>query len=435
MQTKRIPPWRIVFSMPEFQPLHEVVTGQLTQQAYIQQGHIAHGLQLRGHQITFFGPSNSGTIICTRNTRSPHPASMTWSHSKVFDFAAKASWRIQRWLGIPYLNVFSNLRIYDAAVQCLPNHDVVFERHSLYRTGIASACRRLQVPYVLFFDADEIYEHDYLGNPIQGILRTRAQKTTSHCLRLAQHVVCPSTVIRKQLMQNWKVEVGKISVLPNAVDTDRHRPFPESLRPIRASLGLDTDAPVLIFVGRFYRWHDIDTLLHALRLLNNAYPEVKLIMVGDGNRYEEVQQSVINMDLADKIIFTGRVANDRIPHFIGAADIAVAPYPQTQDDFWGSPMKLFEYMSCGIAVVASDAGQIGEIIEDGVNGMLVPSGDAEALAKTLARLITDKNLRARLAQRARKDAVDKHDWKRYVDHLEGVFSKAMDSTIRRNEGI
>lgn len=418
---------KILFSIPTFQPLHEVESGRLTQQAYIQQGYIALGLREKGHQLTFFAPTVTGQIVCTHDTRTMSTVTGTWSNSLMFEIAAKGSWRLQRLFGVPYLNFFSNLRLYDACIRCLRGHDLVFERHGLYRTGVASACRRLKLPYVLFFDADPIYEQDYVGDPIRGILRKRAEQTTRYCLKIARHVICPSNVIKHQLCQRWGVSETKITVLPNAVDTRRHRPFPESRQEVRALLGIDEEAPVFVFVGTFYRWHDVDTLVKAFSKVIKTLPKSRLVLIGDGNRYEEVRRLVADLDLTERVVFVGRVSNDRIPHFIAAADVAVAPYPKSQDEFWGSPMKLFEYMACGIAIVASGVGQINDLITDGVNGVLVPPGDPEALATALQNLTEDVDFRRRLAYQARKDAVNRHSWEQYVDRVDEILRQAADT--------
>ena len=115
--------------------------------------------------------------------------------------------------------------------------------------------------------------------------------------------------------------------------------------------------------------------------------------------------------------FAGFVAHNEIPQVISAADIAVAPYPSLDRELWLSPMKLYEYMACGTAVVASAVGQVAEAVRDGENGLLVPPKDAAALAAAITRLVGAPALRLQLADRARRDAVEKHSWDRYLSRL------------------
>jgi glycosyltransferase involved in cell wall biosynthesis len=88
---------------------------------------------------------------------------------------------------------------------------------------------------------------------------------------------------------------------------------------------------------------------------------------------------------------------------------------------WFSPLKLYEYMAAGKAIVASRAGQIAEVIQDGHNGLLVESGDVAALAQALLKLLKDPVKRERLGQNAREQAIRHHSWERYIKRLEDIY--------------
>jgi glycosyltransferase involved in cell wall biosynthesis len=90
-------------------------------------------------------------------------------------------------------------------------------------------------------------------------------------------------------------------------------------------------------------------------------------------------------------------------------DVAVAPYPASAD-FYFSPLKVYEYMAAGLPVVASAVGQLQELLQDGVNGTLVPPGNPAALAIALERLHGDEGLRRRLGQTGREKVVSEHAW-------------------------
>ncbi len=99
-------------------------------------------------------------------------------------------------------------------------------------------------------------------------------------------------------------------------------------------------------------------------------------------------------------------------------------------EMWLSPMKLFEYMASGKAVVASAMGQVRDVVKDGENGLLVPPGDETALADAVNRLIEDVSLRERLGMQAREDAVRYHSWEQYLSRLEAVFLDAHLSSMQ-----
>jgi glycosyltransferase involved in cell wall biosynthesis len=414
-------PLRIAFCLPELKPLHQLMGGELTNASYIQQGYIAAGLHAHGHSMTFVPTRGIGQIVCASDLQRPKLAPQTWSASRWFNIASRGIWCVQRWLGVPYLNMFSNYHLFDVCLQCLPGHDLVHERNGLYRVGVAMACQRLRLPYVLFFDADEILEHDFMGEPITGILRWRARGMVRYNLRAADCVICVSEPAKAHLVTTWNVPADKIAVFPNGVDVQRFRPYPEARSEVRRSLGADTN-PLIVFVGNFYRWHDVTTLLDAFGQVLATYPGARLVLVGDGSQRQAMTQHTIDVGIGHAVQFTGFMAHSEVPRLLAAADVAVAPYPTMKQDLWLSPMKLFEYMASGTAVVASAVGQVAKVVKDGGNGLLVPPGDASAMAAALKKLIDDAALRSRLGQQAREDAVRKHSWEHYVSRLERVYA-------------
>lgn len=107
--------------------------------------------------------------------------------------------------------------------------------------------------------------------------------------------------------------------------------------------------------------------------------------------------------------FTGTVSPDEVPGLLSEMDVAVAPYPE-KADFYFSPLKVYEYMAAGLPVVASRIGQLDDLIEHGINGLLVPPGDPYALAEALDSLRRDLELRERLGRTARRDVLRDHTW-------------------------
>jgi glycosyltransferase involved in cell wall biosynthesis len=411
---------KIAFCRPEFTAPLRALSDKKVSASNIQQEYIAESLCYRGHKLTFVGPRSLSEIAFMTDAQEPQIVPLTWSGSSWFNLISRGSWLVQRALGIPYLNFFSNLRFFDAYLQCLPGHDLVYERNSLYRAGVAMACKWLSLPYVLFFDADEIMEYDFMDKPIRGLLRWRAKQLIHYNLKVAKCVVCVSEQAKKHLTTIWKVPAEKIVVFPNGVDVTRFQPSQKERAYTRDSLGFGEN-PLIVFVGNFYEWHDVTTLLDSFATALIAYPDARLLLVGDGSQRDAMMKHAFDIGIGNAVVFTGSVSHDEIPRIVSAADIAVAPYPAVKQDLWLSPMKLFEYMACGNAIIASEVGQLAEIIEDDKNGLLVPPGDSLAMANALKKLISDKTLSARLGQQAREDAVGLHSWENYISRLEIVL--------------
>ena len=179
--------------------------------------------------------------ICTQDINSPRLATRTWSDTSWFSIFSKATWKIQNQLHIPYLNFFSNLRLMDACLQCLPGHDIVQERNGIYKMGVAMACRRLRFPYILFFDSDDILEHDLINDPITGILRWEAQQIIRYNTRSAIKIICVSRNAQTRLIKVWDVPEEKIEILSNAVDVSLFRHIPKSVPGFMLPTGLIKD--------------------------------------------------------------------------------------------------------------------------------------------------------------------------------------------------
>jgi len=410
---------KIAHCLPDLHWVEEMRGENPKDAAHIQQKYIAEGLRACGHLVKWVAPQGLDDV-CVSDSHGTELAPRTWTTSRWFEPLGKFVWKIQQLLRIPYLNYFSNLRRYDACLQILPGYDVVFERNSLYNSGIVMACKKLNLPYVMFFDADQIAELDFMGKPLKGLLRWRASNLLRYNLDVACHIICVSENAKKHLMGTWDVPSDKLIVLPNAVDVERFKPDPSLGIQTRASLQL-TGHPLLVFVGSFYQWHDISTLLKAFVIVLKAHSDARLVLVGDGVEREAMMKFSQNLGVEHAVQFTGFVSHTEVFRYVNAADIAVVPVPDMKQEMWLSPMKLFEYMASGKAIVASAMGQIKDVIQDRQNGLLVPAGDEKALANAVKILIEDVPLRTRLGEQARNDAVQSYSWEQYFSCLESVF--------------
>ncbi len=418
------PPLRLILSLPDLRQMHKVGRGEISDATYIIQQHIAKGMTQRGHRVHLFGPYGEEPAV-----HGDYPGDLTrvprnWSESLVFRAASSASWRCQRRAGVPYLNVFSNARLLDSCLRCFPGHDVVYERNALYRSAAARACKWLGIPYVLYFEADDILEHDVMGAPLRGMLRWRARQTARYNLTSADRVVCVSEQLRTHLIEKWSVPAGKVVVFPNSADTHAFAPNEDSRATVRAALGIGA-RPLIVFVGAFYVWHATATLIHAFAQVRKSHPDAFLVLVGDGAQREAMVDEAQRCGIMDSAKFTGMVPHDEIPRWLAAADIGVVPYPVLQHEVWLSPLKLFEYMASGIAIVASGVGQIPSILRNGETGLITDPGSVDSVVRALLRFLGDRQLRLRCGERARAEAVANYSWENYCARLEDLLREAV----------
>jgi glycosyltransferase involved in cell wall biosynthesis len=228
-----------------------------------------------------------------------------------------------------------------------------------------------------------------------------------------------AVVSHGDVFQNLRARFRKDAVcVPQGLDLKAFRRRPNNLR---QRLGIGT-APVVLYVGRLAPIKNLPLLLQAFALVQDKVPEARLIMVGTGPLYEEIEKQIRRLKLSPAVHLAGFVRdNDDLAAYYSIADVFALS--STYD---GDPNVIREAMSCGLPVVATRVGGIPAQMQDGVNGFLVESGDAQALAQRLVDLLTDSRLRARLGETNRKAAA-RFSWdvgaQRLIELYEDILQK------------
>lgn len=288
-----------------------------------------------------------------------------------------------------------------------PPPDAIYERYALFGTAGVALARELDIPLVLEVNAplaDEQAAH-------RGLTFSQAARTTElSTFTRADRVVAVSTTLRDWLVDSG-VDPARIDVLPNGVDAARFAPTASARERTRTQLKIDAAECVIGFVGTLKAWHGTATLLAAVALLRGLAPHlpIRLLIVGDGPERVLLQALAATSGIADVTHFTGAVPHAEIPAYVGAMDIAVAPYDQAEG-FYFSPLKVFEYMAAGRPVVAAGVGQLAERLRHGETALLYPPGDLAALAMALRSLAESPRERVRLGIAARSWVEAHHSW-------------------------
>jgi glycosyltransferase involved in cell wall biosynthesis len=149
-------------------------------------------------------------------------------------------------------------------------------------------------------------------------------------------------------------------------------------------------------------------LLRAFAALAERHPTASLLYVGDGPMRDELQNLTGELGLEDRVRFSGAVDHARVPELLAAMDLAVAPY-LASDDFYFSPIKVYEYLAAQLPVIASDIGQISALIEA---GQVLPAqaGDADSLRQAMESVLEDRDAAAQSAQRGYQWVLAERTW-------------------------
>lgn len=304
--------------------------------------------------------------------------------------------------------------------------DVVLERLSLFGLAGLDAARIQGIPHAIEMNAPLAAEaarfRGLTAEPLARAVEAEVLRGTDFVFAVSQRLGA--------YCQSLGVHPDRVLTVSNGADLAAFAPGVGSGKR-RLELGWIDGEVVVGFVGGLRPWHGGVDLAAAFIRLAASHPKARLLVVGDGPERGSMEALLNDGAVGDRTMFLGAVPHDAVPSYVAAMDIAVAPY-RPADDFYFSPLKLYEYMAAGKPIVASALGQIAEVIADRVNGALVDPSDSCALTAVLAELVADDGMRKRLGERAR-ESVSRHDWSQKAVEIQVELQELVDRA--RSPGV
>jgi PEP-CTERM/exosortase A-associated glycosyltransferase len=301
--------------------------------------------------------------------------------------------------------------------QILHAHSPALNALAALRVG-----RKLGIPVVYEIRAfweDAAVDH---GTSRAGGLRYRISRALeSHVLRRADAVTTICEGLRTDIVARG-IAAAKVTVIPNSVDSVQ---FPQARPPdgvLARSLGLG-GGPVLGFLGSFYAYEGLALLIGAMPRMLAVLPGLQLLLVGGGPQDLALRALVAKLGLQGKVIFSGRVAHDKVADYYGLTDILVYPRLPMRLTELVTPLKPLEAMAQGLLVVASDVGGHRELVQHGKTGILFKAGDAEALAEQVIQLVRQADTWPLLRRQARAYIERERNWAASVARYGPVYQR------------
>ncbi len=300
--------------------------------------------------------------------------------------------------------------------------DIIYERYNLYHLAGTWLAHRIGVPFYLEVNAPIADERTrFAGLRLRRLARWLEVRTW----RAATRVVAVTGVL-KSMIAAAGVAPDRIEIVPNAID-----PADFAGLPARA---VAPDPLVLGFVGFVRDWHGLDAVIAAMAEQGgpgqsgaarigagqgggagagqdgaggagqkgvgySEMPRLDLVVVGDGPARPALEQQAASLGIADRVRFTGLAAHEDVPRLVAGFDIALQPRAVA----YASPLKIFDYMAAGRAIVAPDQPNIREILTDGDTALLFDPASPDAVWRAVLRLAGDVALRTRLGTAARAE--------------------------------
>lgn len=240
-----------------------------------------------------------------------------------------------------------------------------------------------------FLRASVVFEvHEIFHLAAQGERsRERLRRVESRVYRNADALVSISQAI-KEYLTRMDIPERSIHVVRNGVEEEWF------------SVRKKPTASYICYTGSLYSWKGVDTLISAMKYL----PDERLVIVGGGGRTGELKDLTVREGVSDRVDFAGAVPRMLIPEYLSQSKVAVLPNILSMPSQFSSPLKLFEYMACGIPVAASDMPVFREVLTHRENAVLVEPNNPEALAEGIRYLIENPVRAEEIAGKAKEDA-------------------------------
>jgi glycosyltransferase involved in cell wall biosynthesis len=269
--------------------------------------------------------------------------------------------------------------------------DCLYERYNLFLPAGVWIRKNFGLPMLLEVNAPLYEERDkYEGISLRGL----AAWSQRYVWRSADFVLPVTGVLADAVLASG-VPRERVAVIPNGIDQERFGNNPLSTEDAKAKLGLSRRL-VLGFTGFVREWHGLDRVVDLVADRGEG-SGLHLLIVGDGPARESLETRARQRGIVDRVTVTGVVDRDRVPDYVAAFDIALQPSVVP----YASPLKLFEYLAMGRAIVAPASPNIMEVLTDGENAVLFDPGQADGMLRAIERICADGELRRRVADGAR----------------------------------
>ena len=257
--------------------------------------------------------------------------------------------------------------------------DLVYERGYYLMTAGVKTSRNFGVKHMLEVNAPFIQEKIEMGG--FSIYLKTAERIEKYKAQNTDSLVVVSTALKQHMVKNYTVDPKKILVCPNGINTQDWLPDLTKVNDLRSRYKYKNTDFVVGFVGSILPHHGVDELIHAFHQV--AKMNWKLLIVGDGWPLNELKKQVEKLNIGNQVIFTGNVPFAEVKNYMSLFNVGVMP----KSNWYGSPVKIFEYGAMGIPAIARNSGPVRDAVCEGVDSDLI--FDSNELADALKQINTN----------------------------------------------
>lgn len=286
------------------------------------------------------------------------------------------------------------------------NPDFFYLHHHDFHYGGAKLKEKTGLPFILHFDSIEYWIKKNWGKLYFGNLLKWCEQIE---VAQADAIITISDVLKKQACEFYSIPPDKVYPVPNGVDTNKFNPHIDGSK-IRRKYDLENKF-VIGYSGTFNPYHGVDILAAAGKKILETIPNSTLLFIGDGTLRDKVENILAESGIRNKVVITGLVPYDDVPKYLAACDLLVSPIVHNhKDEFFGTPIKHYEYKAMGKPIIATNIGTLKDIFSHKINSIVIDSADPDQIVDAVVLLKQNPDLAELIGQNARKEAIEKHSW-------------------------
>lgn len=267
------------------------------------------------------------------------------------------------------------------------------------------SCRYIGIIKLLSRSKAKIIFH-ILSYPVTNSKYVRLKKMVTiylQCL-LVDKVIVQS----KEIKDRWIgiKHLKSAVVIPVGFDKKAFFPIKDSIKHrIKDKLNIKENKTIIVYSGVISKQRNLDNLILSMSIVYKSYKDINLLLIGDGKAVNDLKNYAKLFEIESLLKFTGHITHDKVVDYLGISDIAISFVPINESFNYNPPLKTYEYLACGLPTIATQTISNTNIIEDGVNGILV-NDTPEDIAAAVIKLLANPEIGENLSQNARKSIIE-----------------------------
>jgi glycosyltransferase involved in cell wall biosynthesis len=353
---------------------------------------IADAFRRMGHEVVFVAPVSDAKAappkVAAPRSR---PGLLRWLGQHLPEFAFELAEMAYNFVGARKLR----------EERSRGNIDLIYERYAIFSTFAGRVASRWNVPLVL--------EVNYTSRMPLVRKRSRlfmpfAAWCDRRIFRRATVLAVVSSYLREHLVRDFGIDPRRIVLVPNAADPHKFHPAVAARSHI---CGRDLRGRKVVgFVGTFSPWHGVRFLVDTFVRVAQDFADVVLLLIGDGPERPRIEKQVAELGLGERVLLAGTVEPAHLPEHLAVFSVGVMP----DSNEYGSPMKIFEYMAMGKAVIVPDYAPLLDVVESGRQGFVFRRRDPASFEQALRSVLASAELLERMGHGGRSAILERHNW-------------------------